>query len=109
MSITIEVPFTFENLYKKHLKYFDIGDWNDHYSPYRRNLDTQFYNKEFDWVEIVEDHIDDERWLYYIIFKYEDKFYYVEYREGSLGYGVNFDYDTLKEVTPKTKEVVYYE
>ena len=110
MKLSMEVEFSFENLYGKHIKHFDVEEFISYDSNYPRDLDTQLYLGEFDWVKIIVDEKDPlGEWSNRIIFEYEGNYYSVGYREGSHGSGVNFYYDTLKQVKPKTKEVIYYE
>ena len=97
-------------IYRKHLPEFNEDWYHDYDSNEQRDSDTALYNGEIAAVEVISDEKDPEdEWNHRLIFKYEDKCYACPYREGSHGSGICFYIWDIKEVFPKTKEVIYYE
>ncbi len=100
----------FEEIYKKAFSNFNLHSFRDSDSTYRRDCDTALYNHNIDFIEVMADEKDPENdWFHRLVFKYENKYYSCVYHEGSHGVGINFEYWDLKEVTPKTKQVTYFE
>ena len=92
-------------------KWYEYELYDEESFHYNHNMNQKFIDGELDKIEIVVDRCDPdpENWGYQVIFKYQDKFYRLEYEDGSHGYQYKIRWNTLKEVFPKTKEVVYYE
>lgn len=102
----------FFKLYKENVKDFNEQLFNDYDSDARRDYDTALQLGQISNVQVLAEKLLDENdWYdqFYVVFKYKDAIYKVLAREGSHGYGTNFDYYKLKEVEVKTKMVTYYE
>jgi hypothetical protein len=95
-------------------------DWNSY--DYNRYDDDFQYNhiivsnlidNEIEGINVLTKDVErDEHWYddnEFIVFEYQGNIYKVNFTEGSQGFKYKLELDTLKSVTAKTKEVVYYE
>lgn len=100
----------FIQIYKKAFEDFNLNWYLDGESSAQRDCDTLLYEGKIDFIEILSNEKDPEdEYNHRLVFKYQNNFYACPYREGSYGSGICFYTWDLKEVQPKTKEVVYYE
>lgn len=101
------------DIYKKELPSFDekkyVNGYDDNW--YKCRMDNNLVDGFFSTIHILENNSEsyENDWQASIVFLYGGLYYKCEYSEGSHGGGVNLNDCSLKQVFPKTKEVVYYE
>jgi len=121
MIIASDTPYklkveTLHGIFEETIPNFDYGayNYNDYFDePFRYNHDVNslLIDGEIKGVEVIargteEDEYD---WTEFIVFQYKDYMYKINFITGSHGNKYKLDIDSLKSVTAKTKQVVFYE
>ena len=83
------------------------------YYKYNHTINELLINNEISGIEILQKdtHWDEGSYsqVEFIVFKFKDNTYKIDFQEGSYGYKYKLDVRSLKSVEAKTKQVTYYE